>query len=291
LSQPASPAPKRRPLTQRVLARLDGDHLTLRLDAAGGLLHKRGWRTTDGPAPIRPTLASACLAALNWSPHEPLLDPMCGAGTFTIEAARAALALPPRLTGPKGDPLACQHWPHFEADLWHTARRTPPPWPWGEPTQSAPIAGALASDLSARSLELTRTHLALALSDLTDPTNHNGAPTEHTTLWRVARAPTDATTALPELLKGAGEAPSGLVIVNPPYNLRVSGGGAAPGETGDAARELLRALKHHLPPGWRAGVLLPTDYPITPPSTLSCDPALRFSHGGLPVTLWRLQRT
>ena len=299
---PSSTAPwdPAAPVTQRLLVRLDGDLLTLRVDAGGGLLHKRGWRRADGPAPLRPTLASACLAALSWDPSEPLLDPMCGAGTFTIEAARAALSLPPRLTGAlsaegeaegeaegggeEAGPFACQRWLTFDKALWAEELSAPRPWPWAR--GSAPPAGALASDLSARSLELTRDHLRAALVDI------SGAPLpeERRAPWAVSEEPIDAAARLPELLArlGAEGAPAGLVVVNPPYNIRVRGSSE---EGGDAARDLISALGAHLPRGWRAGVLLPTDYPFKRPAALTCEPALRFSHGGLPVTLWRLARS
>ncbi|MBM4292536.1 MAG: hypothetical protein FJ138_14835, partial [Deltaproteobacteria bacterium] len=281
---PPDAAPPDAAPPQRLLVRLDGDHLTLRLDAAGVLLHKRGWRRADGPAPLRPTLACACLAALDWRPGEPLLDPMCGAGTFLIEAARAALALPPRVAGRA---LSCARWEGFDEALWAETRAEGRPWPWG----AGGAAGGLACDLAARSLALTREHLDAALCDV------EGAPLPEALRapWRVAEEPRDALEALPALLAplatwapsaDAGEA-GGVVVVNPPYNIRVRG--AAPGG-GDAARGLLRALGAHLPRGWRAGVLLPSDYPFTPPAALSCAPALRFSHGGIPVTLWRFAR-
>src|SRR5690606_30656177 len=58
-------------------------------------LYKRGWRTDPGRAPLRENLAAGVLAALKWSPHEALVDPMCGAGTFPIEAATQGLGRAP----------------------------------------------------------------------------------------------------------------------------------------------------------------------------------------------------
>jgi len=70
-----------------VLARADHGELTLSLDATGEHLHKRGWRKVGAHAPIRETLASGILWAAGWRPGTSLVDPMCGSGTFPIEAA------------------------------------------------------------------------------------------------------------------------------------------------------------------------------------------------------------
>ncbi len=83
-----------------LLARIDRDVCTLSLDTSGELLHKRGWRLQNGPAPLRETLAAGILEialsfAEGFGPIEAIVDPMCGSGTFAIEAAARALGLPP----------------------------------------------------------------------------------------------------------------------------------------------------------------------------------------------------
>ncbi len=60
---------------------------TLTLDTSGEGLHKRGYRTYLGDAPIRETLASAMLQLSVWNPSRPFIDPFCGSGTIPIEAA------------------------------------------------------------------------------------------------------------------------------------------------------------------------------------------------------------
>lgn len=72
-----------------------GDRVALVADASGDLLYKRGWRRDGGPAPIRENLAAGLLWVAGWKPSEPLVDPMCGTGTFSIEAASIALGLAP----------------------------------------------------------------------------------------------------------------------------------------------------------------------------------------------------
>ncbi|MCX8566417.1 MAG: putative N6-adenine-specific DNA methylase [Glomeribacter sp. 1016415] len=79
----------------RVFAFLDATHCTLYLDTTGEALFKRGWRLAKGAAPLRENLAAGILRLSGWTPAVPLYDPMCGSGTFVIEAAQIALGLAP----------------------------------------------------------------------------------------------------------------------------------------------------------------------------------------------------
>ncbi len=63
---------------------------TLTLDTSGDGLHKRGYRTYLGEAPIRETLASAMIQLSVWNPDRALIDPFCGSGTIPVEAAMIA---------------------------------------------------------------------------------------------------------------------------------------------------------------------------------------------------------
>lgn len=89
------PRPPWQPLGVHV--RIEGDHAVVSADASGDRLHRRGWREQTAKAPIRENLAAAVLRIAGWDPLEALVDPMCGAGTFVIEAARRAAGLTPRL--------------------------------------------------------------------------------------------------------------------------------------------------------------------------------------------------
>jgi 23S rRNA (guanine2445-N2)-methyltransferase len=68
---------------------------TLYLDTTGEPLFKRGQRVSTGEAPLRENLAAGILRLAGWLPGIPLLDPMCGSGTFLIEAAHLALEIAP----------------------------------------------------------------------------------------------------------------------------------------------------------------------------------------------------
>lgn len=71
------------------------DVATITLDTSGDGLHKRGYRTYLGEAPIRETLACAMLDLSVWNPDRPLIDPFCGSGTIPIEACLMGLNIAP----------------------------------------------------------------------------------------------------------------------------------------------------------------------------------------------------
>ncbi|WP_114661710.1 THUMP domain-containing class I SAM-dependent RNA methyltransferase [Polynucleobacter necessarius] len=79
----------------RVQAHLTATHITIYLDTSGEALFKRGWRDEKGDAPLRENLAAGILLITGWKPGQTLFDPMCGSGTFLIEAAQMALVIPP----------------------------------------------------------------------------------------------------------------------------------------------------------------------------------------------------
>ncbi|MCW5617813.1 MAG: class I SAM-dependent RNA methyltransferase [Nitrosomonas sp.] len=79
----------------RIHGFLDARQFTLYLDTSGEALFKRGYRINAGSAPLRENLAAGILHLSGWQPGVPLLDPMCGSGTFLLEAAEMALKIAP----------------------------------------------------------------------------------------------------------------------------------------------------------------------------------------------------
>lgn len=73
------------------------DEVVVSLDTTGDSLHKRGYRTEAGKAPISETLAAALIKLTPWHKDRILVDPMCGSGTFVIEAAMMAANIAPGL--------------------------------------------------------------------------------------------------------------------------------------------------------------------------------------------------
>ena len=81
----------------RINLRVHGDACTLSIDSSGERLHRRGYRIEGGEAPVKETLAAGILTLANWRGDQTLVDPMCGSGTFLIEAALVASRTAPGL--------------------------------------------------------------------------------------------------------------------------------------------------------------------------------------------------
>jgi putative N6-adenine-specific DNA methylase len=219
----------------RVLARGVEDVWTLSVDSSGELLHRRGWRTEAGAAPLRETLAAGVLALAGYDPARPLLDPMCGAGTIALEAAAWARGQAPGAERR----FAFERWPGFDAERWARLRETAPGTA-GAP--SAPSAPILAWDRDAKAIERVRANAARAgLADAL--------------VLAVARLGGTPDVDPPEVLaqlRAATGGATGLVVVNPPYGKRLG----SPGQAARLVRTLGRTLRVAFP-GWRAAVLLP----------------------------------
>ncbi len=75
--------------------RIADDLVTFSVDTSGEGLHKRGHKAQVGKAPMRETMAAMFLRACGYRPGEAVVDPMCGSGTFVIEAAEITAGLQP----------------------------------------------------------------------------------------------------------------------------------------------------------------------------------------------------
>lgn len=235
---------------QRLYVRFDRDHATLSLDSSGAALYKRGLKTQGARAPLRETLAAAVLTWAGYQPGHPLVDPMCGGGTFSLEAASMALGIPPGLR--RG--FAFAGWPAFRPNHWDHLRRK------ARPDEAPAIQPQIfasdreASVCAALRAEVKRNGLAYVIS------------VAHRDLK--ALKPAD----LPN------SEPPGLVVLNPPYGVRLG----SRTEAYQAIATLGRHLRTHWK-GWRMAVILPErslarhfGRPLT----------LRpLRHGGLDLTL------
>ena len=102
----------------RIHVFIEDDQLMLYLDTSGDALFKRGVRSHTNIAPMRENLAAGILRLAGWQPGTPLLDPMCGSGTFLIEAAQMSLNIQPGIA--RG--FAFEKLKNFDAALWGRMR-------------------------------------------------------------------------------------------------------------------------------------------------------------------------
>jgi putative N6-adenine-specific DNA methylase len=98
----------------RIHAYLTQDQYQLYLDTSGAPLYQRGFRDVSVIAPLRENLAAGIIMLSGWIPGTPFLDPMCGSGTFLIEAAMMAVDQPPGMKRIFG----FQKLTSFDEGLW-----------------------------------------------------------------------------------------------------------------------------------------------------------------------------
>ena len=131
---------------------LSRDRATLLLDTSGEPLDRRGYRVVTTTAPVRETLAAACVLASGWDGRGPVVDPMCGSGTLLAEAAAVALGLAP---GRLRKRWAFERLPGFERLTWKRVREETLP----APAEALQLIGI---DQSPEALEASRANLGRA---------------------------------------------------------------------------------------------------------------------------------
>jgi 23S rRNA (guanine2445-N2)-methyltransferase / 23S rRNA (guanine2069-N7)-methyltransferase len=211
----------------RILAHAHGSRVTVSLDFAGEGLHRRGYRTQGGEAPLRENLAAGVLLRARWDEAAArgaeFLDPLCGSGTLVIEAALIAADRAPGLLR---DYFGFIGWRQHDAALWLRLQ--------GE--AQARAASTVKSLI--RGSDADQRAIAASLA--------NAQRAEVQTLLRFEHCSV-------EDVRPLGEAP-GLICTNPPYGERL-------GDTPEAAAvhaALGRALRAHFA-GWDAAVLTSGD--------------------------------
>jgi putative N6-adenine-specific DNA methylase len=105
---------------QQIFVRVVDDRFTISLDSSGELLYKRGLKEQhNARAPMRETIAAAALMMAGYKGDEPLLDPMSGSGTFAIEASMMSTHTPPGLFRD----FAFMNWPCFSSARWQHMKK------------------------------------------------------------------------------------------------------------------------------------------------------------------------
>ena len=94
------------------------DRATVLRDLSGDSLHRRGWRPIQVKSPLNEAIAAGLLRMTGWNGEGTLVDPMCGSGTFLVEAAHFAQDRAPGLRRR----FAFETWPDLEAKAWRHLR-------------------------------------------------------------------------------------------------------------------------------------------------------------------------
>ena len=141
--------------TVQIDVSIRGDVATVSLDASGEPLSRRGYRTWNGEAPLRETLAAALILTSGWHPWQPLYDPCCGTDTLLIEAAFIALNRAPGLRRP----FAMEKWPFADVSALERVRREAQSRSDEGQQREIRIAG---SDIDPEAIELARRHIRQA---------------------------------------------------------------------------------------------------------------------------------
>ncbi len=242
------PSVKRSGADIRVHLHFLGHRATLSLDSSGDSLNRRGYRDW-AEAPIRESAAAALLFLLGYEPgsDRPLMDPMCGSGTFLWEAQLMAQNRAPglfRLENSHSDQnIFCfQNWPGYDAALWRE----------------------IVSDAQKR-IRRGRAPLGFDIRPPFDLDLHDAQfKIQKQDFFRLEGD---------QLKNSMGADP--LLVMNPPFGERI----AVKESLEEFYSKLGSHLKHHFT-GWRAGVLM-GDATMTKHIGLKPSQKFKFNHGGL----------
>jgi putative N6-adenine-specific DNA methylase len=228
-------------------ARIDDNRVTLSLDTSGESLHKRGHKEAVGKAPLRETLAALFLRQAGYDGAQPLVDPMCGSGTFVIEAAEIALDAQPG----RSRSFAFEHMKGFDPQGFAALRR-----PLAAPASDLTFYGA---DRDAGAARMATANAARAgLSSICQFEHH----------------------ALTDLQRPDG--PPGLVMVNPPYGARVGNKKLLFALYGALGATLKARFQ-----GWRVGIVTSETELAKATALPFKKPSAPVPHGGLKVRLFQ----
>lgn len=192
------------------------DTCTLSFDSSGESLHKRGYKTEQTEAPLNEVLAAGILLKSGWKGQSVLIDPMCGSGTFLVEAALIALNIPPGIYRKN---FAFEKWKNFDKELFSLIYNDDA----NEKEFDYKIYG---SDISAEAIKISRQNIA------------NAGLQKYIEL-----------TTLPFEDYQSAPASKGYLITNPPYGERLK-----PDNLDNLYSMIGERLKHVFA-GYNAGVL------------------------------------
>ncbi|HHE74534.1 MAG: hypothetical protein DRH90_08315 [Deltaproteobacteria bacterium] len=234
--------------SQHLYVRAIDDHLFLSLDSSGDLLFKRGLKHDVGKAPIRETLAAAILKLAGYDGSQPLLDPMCGSGTFSLEATMLAGNIPPGFFRD----FAFMQWPAFREPQWRHLKQMA-----GNDIRCTNTPLIFASDLDLkRTTELKKISDKFELLNIIKVDNHDFF---HLTPQEVTERP-------------------GILVLNPPFGVRLNSNDKPETFYHDIINKLEKDFRH-----WQIAILVKDRALVKRfPSRFKQYPLF---HGGIDLTL------
>ncbi len=182
-----------------------GQKCTISLDSSGESLHKRGYRQSQGDAPLNEVLAAGMILLTGWKGDSDFFDPMCGSGTLPIEAALIARNIPP---GKFRKSFAFMNWRDYEPELFEKVK---------EEVEPADFKHKIyASDLLNKNVLSTQTNA------------------------RNARVFNLITIGQSDFAESGQNLENGVIIINPPYGERMKNE-----DMGGLYGMIGERLKHH----------------------------------------------
>lgn len=231
----------------RLMTRIEDDLCTFSLDTTGEPLHKRGHKQEIGKAPMRENLAAAFLHQCGYTGSEPVLDPMCGSGTFVLEAAEIATGLAPG----RSRSFAFESFASFDPAAWAAMRDAVTPKHtdlrfYGSDRDTGAVHRCGANAARAGVADITQFD-HFAISDRPRP-----------------------------------DGPPGLVIVNPPYGGRIGNKKLLYALYGALGKTLQDRFK-----GWRVGIVTSEPGLARATGLTFKPPGPPIPHGGLKIKLYQ----
>ncbi|MCF8391612.1 MAG: class I SAM-dependent RNA methyltransferase [Bacteroidales bacterium] len=163
-------------------------NVDISLDASGTPLFKRGYKLMGSVAPLNEVLAAGMIMLTGWDGESDFIDPMCGSGTLSIEAAMIAKNIPP---GVFRKSFAFQNWNNYDEELFLKIVEN-------EMVDKEFNHRILASDISPDAIEGATNNIKNAQLD---------------DIIEIKKA---------DFFKTEGDAGNGILIINPPYGERLS---------------------------------------------------------------------
>jgi putative N6-adenine-specific DNA methylase len=231
----------------KIMVRIEDDLCTISVDTSGELLHKRGHKVAVNKAPMRETLAAMFLRQCGYDGSEPVVDIMCGSGTFVLEAAEIARGLAPG----RSRSFGFEQFNNFDADAWAAMKATQTP--------HETDLRFYGSDRDAGAVRMSAANAERGGVD--GITTFNMHPLQE---------------AVPP------EGPKGLVMINPPYGARIGNKKILYSVYAGLGTVLKTRFR-----GWRVGMVTSEPSLAKTTGLKFLEPLPSVSNGGLRINLYR----